>query len=201
MARNSALRLLHFLSLCLSTTVLAQQIQVTPPAAPPSDTLPVVQSNYYGVSLELSFINYYLGNDTSTLPQPVINYLTALRARTGSNPVRLRLGGNSMDSSVYVPDQAQLIQFTDPDAEKDDQPVTYGKVLFNLMKEASDKSGGAQWLIGKYSEFGKPCSIFIYSRPIQVLVFVILTVPTRLCSRAMRRRSLEIPLMLTCSVM
>lgn len=52
-----------------------------------------------------------------------------------------------MDSSTYVPSQQQIINFTDPTANVNDQPVTYGSVLFNIMKATSDKVG-VQWLIG-----------------------------------------------------
>ena len=198
MARNSALRLFRFLSLGLSTAVLAQ-VQVTPPPAGPSATVPVVESNFYGISLELSFINYYLGNDSNTMPEAFVNYLTVLRARTGENPVRLRLGGNSMDSSTYVPDQTQTIQFTNPDANVNDQPVTYGKVIFNLMKEASDKVGGAQWLIGMYIQFGRlSCTDDLSSG--QVSVSGILIVLTRRSWRATLPPFLEKPSTPTCLV-
>ena len=132
---------------CVAPGVLAA-VQVSLPATPPSDNVTAVYSNFFGISFELSFINYYLGNDTASMPQPVLNYLSALRARGGDRPLRLRLGGNSMDSSTYVPGQQQIIQFTDPTANVNDQPVTYGSALFDLMKASSDKIGGSQWLIG-----------------------------------------------------
>ncbi|KAJ7834515.1 hypothetical protein B0H13DRAFT_2369828 [Mycena leptocephala] len=47
----------------------------------------------------------YLGNDTSTIPQPMINYLAGIRALTGDVPVRIRVGGNSADISTYVESQ------------------------------------------------------------------------------------------------
>lgn len=140
---------------CLMSSVLAA-VQVSPPSAPPGDNITVVQTNFYGVSLELSFINYYFGNDTSSTPQPVINYLNALHDRTAGSPVRLRLGGNSMDSSTYNPAQQEIITFTDPNANVNDQPVTYGSVLFEIMKQTSDTVGGVQWLIGAYTTFSDP---------------------------------------------
>ena len=106
-----------------------------------------VYPNFLGISLELSFINVYFGNDTSSIPVAVLNYLEALHQRGAGQPVRLRVGGNSMDSSTYVPEQQQIINFTDPKANKDDQPVTYGQVLFDIMKTTSDKVN-SQWLIG-----------------------------------------------------
>ena len=144
----TARRLLPFLSL-ISSVFAA--VQVSPPSAPPGDNITVVQPNFYGVSLELSFINYYFGNDTSSMPQPVLNYIQALHDRTAGLPVRLRIGGNSMDSSTYIPDQQQIINFTNPNASIDDQPVNYSSMLFQLMKATSDTIGGVQWLIGAFT--------------------------------------------------
>ena len=137
--------------LCLVHVAMAASapsaVQVTPPSAPPTDAVTAVYGNFFGISFELSFINYYFGNDTSSIPEPMLNYLSALHQRGSGRPVRLRLGGNSMDSSTYVPGQPQIIQFTDPNANVNDQPVNYGSTLFDVMKQTSDKIG-AQWLIG-----------------------------------------------------
>ncbi|TCD70439.1 hypothetical protein EIP91_003520 [Steccherinum ochraceum] len=136
----------------LATVLLATSafaaVTVTVPTTNPATDSTAVYSNFLGVSLELSFINYYFGNDSNTVPQPFIEYMTALHQRGSNQPVRLRLGGNSMDSSTYVPDQQQIIQFTDPNADFDDQPVTYGEQLFEVMNAVSDKIGGAKYLIG-----------------------------------------------------
>lgn len=133
----------------LAGSALAATVQVTPPATPPGSNVTAVYSNFFGISFELSFINYYFGNDSSSIPQPMLNYLGALRARGAADrPVRLRLGGNSMDSSTYVPDQTEIIKFTDPNANVNDQPVSYGSVLFDVMKNASARVDTAQWLIG-----------------------------------------------------
>ncbi|KAH9927198.1 glycoside hydrolase superfamily [Epithele typhae] len=122
------------------------------PVSQPSGGAPtpgnVVFSNFFGISLELSFINYYLGNDSSTVPAPVVQYLSALHAHGSGKPVRLRLGGNSMDSSTYVPGQADLIHFTDPDANANDQPIDFGAQLFDTMNAMSDAVGGAEYLVG-----------------------------------------------------
>lgn len=132
---------------CILTAVLGASVQVNAPSAPPADNVTAVFPNFLGISLELSFINFYFGNDTSSIPQPVLNYLSALHQRADGQPVRLRLGGNSMDSSTYIPDQTEIIKFTNPDANVNDQPVTYGKVLFEIMKTVSDKVD-SEWLIG-----------------------------------------------------
>lgn len=135
----------------------AAAVQVALPATPPGDNVTAVYSNFFGISLELSFINYYFGNDSSSIPQPMLNYLNALHERSSDRPVRLRLGGNSMDSSTYVPDQQQIIQFTDPNANVNDQSVSYGSVLFDVMKTTSTKINTVQWLIGAYVAHMRVC--------------------------------------------
>ncbi|KAJ6572023.1 hypothetical protein B0H19DRAFT_1065022 [Mycena capillaripes] len=45
-------------------------------------------SNFLGISFELSFMSDYLGKGTSTIPQPMINYLAGIRARTGAKRPR-----------------------------------------------------------------------------------------------------------------
>ena len=151
------------LACCAASTyaAAAATVQVTQPATPPGDNVTAVYSNFFGISLELSFINYYFGNDSSSIPQPMLNYLNAMHQRSADRPVRLRLGGNSMDSSTYVPDQQEIIKFTDPNANVNDQPVSYGSVLFDVMKTTSTKINTVQWLIGTYirlPELGKFCS-------------------------------------------
>lgn len=78
----------------------------------------------------------------------MVNYLSAIRNRTLNKPVRLRLGGNSMDSSTYVPDQPDIVEFTNPNANSNDQPVNYGPALFDVMNAVNDKIGGTEYLIG-----------------------------------------------------
>ncbi|KAH9900021.1 glycoside hydrolase family 79 protein [Cubamyces lactineus] len=155
MARPAALSrpfsaLLHLL--CIASPLFVQPalaaIALSPPSSPPGSDANVVYSNFLGISLELSFINYYFGNTTDQIPQPVVKYLSTLKARASGQPLRLRLGGNSMDSSTYVPNQQQIIQFTDPNADFDDQPVDYGPQLFDVMNGMSSAVGGAQYLVG-----------------------------------------------------
>ena len=139
-----------FLLASCFASALAATVQVNPPSAPPGDNVTAVYSTFFGISFELSFINYYLGNDTNSFPQPVLSYLSALHNRSADRPLKLRLGGNSMDSSTYVPSQQQIIQFTDPTANVNDQTVSFGSVLFDVMKNADTKVGSAEWLIGKH---------------------------------------------------
>lgn len=56
-----------------------------------------------------------------------------------------------MDSSTYVPGQSSIIEFTNPDANVNDQPVNYGPQLFDVMNAVSDKVGGTEFLIGVYA--------------------------------------------------
>ncbi|EJF62805.1 hypothetical protein BD309DRAFT_1015125 [Dichomitus squalens] len=139
-----------FRTLCLLAAVDSTfaAVAITPPATPPSATANVVYSNFLGISLELSFINYYMGNTTDQIPAPFISYLSTLQKHASGKPVRLRLGGNSMDSSTYVPSQPDIVEFTDPNANSNDQPVNYGPQLFDVMKGVSSQVGGAQYLIG-----------------------------------------------------
>ena len=122
-------------------------VTVSAPSGNPTSS--VVSSNFLGLSVELSFVNYYFGNTTAQTPQPVVRYLSELRARSGGQPMRVRLGGNSMDSSTYIPDQQDILVFTDPTANINDQPVDFGPQLFDVMKGMSDSIGGAEYLIGE----------------------------------------------------
>ncbi|KAG7450715.1 glycoside hydrolase family 79 protein [Guyanagaster necrorhizus] len=109
----------------------------------------VVQSNFLGVSFELSFMDQYFGNDTSTIPQTMLNYLSQIRNRTGSNPVRLRIGGNSADSSTYLQNQTSpMLKLTDPDANSNNQPVDYGPMLWDVLQSVSGSVEGVEYLIG-----------------------------------------------------
>ena len=148
--RNAVATTLTALFLLLAAQSSLAAVTVSPPASSPSSSANVVFSDFLGLSVELSFVNYYLGNDSSQLPQPVVRYLSALRARgSGDRSVRLRLGGNSMDSSTFVPDQNQILELTDPNANVNDQPVDFGPQLFDVMKAASSAVGGVQYLVGK----------------------------------------------------
>ncbi|KAI1786674.1 hypothetical protein LXA43DRAFT_975650 [Ganoderma leucocontextum] len=146
--RLRATSLYHTVCLFASFHAAFAAVAVTPPANPPSTDANVVYSNFLGISMELSFINYYMGNSTDQIPGPFVKYLSTLQQPASGKPVRLRLGGNSMDSSTYVPNQQSIIQFTDPNANSNDQPVDYGSQLFEVMKGISSQVGGVQYLIG-----------------------------------------------------
>lgn len=84
----------------------------------------------------------------------MINYLAGIRAQTGSKNVRLRIGGNSADSSHYNASQTNpMVSLTDPTANANDQPVTYGSMLWSVMRNVSDTVNGVEYLIGRSAIF------------------------------------------------
>lgn len=54
-----------------------------------------------------------------------------------------------MDDSTYNSSQSEMIVFPNPAANINDQPVTYGPVLYDVLADLASKVGGAQYLIGK----------------------------------------------------
>ncbi|KAF9006573.1 hypothetical protein BDQ17DRAFT_1223908, partial [Cyathus striatus] len=122
-------------------------IQVSVPSQPSSTN--VVKPNFLGISFELSFMTEYFGNDTSTVPSAMMNYLSALRSRTQDTPLLVRVGGNSMDSSWYVPDQGSpMVSLIGGPANANNQPVTYGPMLWAVMDKVASDLGGANYLVG-----------------------------------------------------
>jgi len=92
-----------------------------------------------------------VGNDTSTIPTTMLNYLAAIRSRVGSNPIRLRIGGNSMDTSKYVAKQgAPMVQRVDRPINRDNQPVNYGPVVWDVLSNVASRIGGAAYIIGMF---------------------------------------------------
>ena len=133
--------------LCLHAK--ASSVNVNAPTGVTLQNHTIVHSDFLALSLELGYINLYFGNTTELVPQPVINYLTALHDRGSGRPLRLRLGGNSMDSATYVPSQQPMIISTDPNANANDPIINFGPVLFDVMNNVSSRVGGAQYLIGQ----------------------------------------------------
>ncbi|KAH9931763.1 hypothetical protein B0H21DRAFT_781014 [Amylocystis lapponica] len=120
---------------------------VTLPGTAPDSNATVVYSTFLGISFELSYINDYFGNTTDEIPQPMLNYIAALKARSSAQPVKLRIGGNSMDSATYTQTQQAMIEFTGP-GNSNDAAVAFGPVLFDVMQNISASVGGARYLIG-----------------------------------------------------
>ncbi len=76
------------------------------------------------------------------------NYLANIRARMW-NPLRIRIGGNGMDSSTYVPTQTdKMVYLTDPNAYFNDVPVDFGPVFFDVLNGMADKVGSMEFIIG-----------------------------------------------------
>lgn len=81
------------------------------------------------------------------MPSAIQNYLSNIRSRITNN-LRIRIGGNGMDSSTYVPGQTQMIVLTDPNAYFNDIPVDFGPVFFEVMNAMADMVGEMQFIIG-----------------------------------------------------
>lgn len=124
----------------------SKSLNVSFPDAPDSATN-VVQDNFLGISWELYVLNYLWGETPTTLSPSLQNYLSNIRSRM-SQPLRIRIGGNSMDGSTYVPDQTNMISLTDPDAYYNDVPCDFGPMLFDVIKAMSGKVGSLQVILG-----------------------------------------------------
>ena len=81
------------------------------------------------------------------MPSAIQNYLSNIRSRITNN-LRIRIGGNGMDSSTYVPSQTQMIVLTDPNAYFNDIPVDFGPVFFDVLNAMADTVGEMQFIIG-----------------------------------------------------
>ncbi|KAG6844147.1 hypothetical protein H0H87_009390 [Tephrocybe sp. NHM501043] len=75
------------------------------------------------------------------------NYLHNIITRI-SKPLRIRVGGNGMDGSTYVPNLKTFLQFTDPNAYFNDIPVNFGPIMFDVMNKMYDTVGAMQFIIG-----------------------------------------------------
>ncbi|KAJ7226050.1 hypothetical protein GGX14DRAFT_423589 [Mycena pura] len=135
------------LSVLLSSIVLADAaVPVAVPATPSGST--IVHSNFLGISFELSFMTDYFGNDTANINTPMLNYLAGIRARTGGNPMRIRIGGNSADSSPYESEASSpMVALQAGNFNSNDQPVTYNSMLWSVMANVSNSVGGVAFVI------------------------------------------------------
>ncbi|KAF8840938.1 hypothetical protein BDN67DRAFT_996503 [Paxillus ammoniavirescens] len=123
-------------------------LNVTFPAQPDASSLVnVVQDNFLGVSFELSSFDTLWGETPTAMPNAMKNYMSNLRQRHPS-PLRIRIGGNSMDGSTWVPTQTQMIVLTDPNAYYNDVPVNFGPTLFDVLNSMADTVGEMAFIIG-----------------------------------------------------
>ncbi|KIM73310.1 glycoside hydrolase family 79 protein [Piloderma croceum F 1598] len=130
--------------------VLADQTPLTisfPAKAPPNATSNVVLDNFLGISFELSSFDTLWCQSKSTMPNAMQNYLANIRARI-KTPLRVRVGGNSMDDSVYVTNQSNMITITNTNAYFNDIPVNFGPVFWEVLNSMSDRVGEMQFIIG-----------------------------------------------------
>jgi hypothetical protein len=163
-----------FQRLCyaLALSCLARAaIQVQVPQEPERGH--VVQSNFLGVSIELTFLDLYssflamivssttdwppAGNSTSALNNNVLNYFKAF-APSNRRPLRIRVGGNSMDSSTMDPNQSEMIKLTGTQASGNDIHCTFGPSLFNVLKAFGDAAGGAEYMLGMSTILSRYCA-------------------------------------------
>ncbi|KAJ6519298.1 hypothetical protein C8R45DRAFT_950921 [Mycena sanguinolenta] len=138
--------LIPFSILGLQIGLANAAVQVTVPTTPSSTT--EVHSNFLGISFELSFITDYFGNDTQHISTPMLNYLANIRARTGNNPIRIRIGGNSADTSPYIDTPSSpMVQLQNGTFNSNDQLVTYNPLLWTVMASVAQSVNGISFVI------------------------------------------------------
>ncbi|PPQ74182.1 hypothetical protein CVT24_012733 [Panaeolus cyanescens] len=118
-----------------------------PPHPPASALANVIEDHFIGLSWELSSFDTLWGVSVNRQPTAMQNYLHNLIARM-SKPLRIRVGGNGMDGSTYVPDLPVPIEHVDPDAYFNDIPVNFGSIFFDLLNGMADKVGEMQFSVG-----------------------------------------------------
>ncbi|KZT51702.1 glycoside hydrolase family 79 protein [Calocera cornea HHB12733] len=127
--------------ICSPPQAAAQTTTLSLPLYPSSTALPSVPANYLGLSIELSSLSSLLGPGVpppptpgnASIPTPFLTYLQNVYTRLGA-PLRLRIGGNSMDSSVYAENQTTtLLEVLDPAANSNNVPVSFGPLLFSTL--------------------------------------------------------------------
>ena len=68
-------------------------------------------------------------------------------------PLRLRVGGNSVDVSTYIKSQTQFLNITDPNAQKDHIPVNFGPTLLTVISKVGKDIGGVEYIVGEFLVF------------------------------------------------
>jgi len=117
------------------------------PTNPAGSIANVVLDNYMGISWELSSFNTLWGNNTSGTPKAMQNYLSNIAARI-SNPLRMRVGGDTMEFSNYSSALTKTM-LKHLDVKKNyTVATTYGPVLFDVMNKMADDVGEMQFLTG-----------------------------------------------------
>ena len=62
----------------------------------------------------------------------------------------MRVGGNAVDISKYDSSQTQFLNITDPNAQQDHIPVTFGPTLLNVIGKVGKDIGGAEYILGMF---------------------------------------------------
>lgn len=132
--------------LCARSASLSPVDVIIPQNATSQSPFTVVQDDFLGISFELNSFDTLWGETPLSMPNPMQNYLANLRARIQS-PLRIRVGGNSMDSSTFVPDQSQMIILTDPNAYFNDVPVDFGPTFFDVLNSMANIVGEMNFMI------------------------------------------------------
>jgi hypothetical protein len=142
-----------FLMSCCHTSVSA--VSITLPSSLPSSSN-VIRDNFLGVSLEFNVLDFLsktqeishslgsplmthvliilVGPSPDNILTPMKNYLTNLRSRI-SNNLRLRVGGNSLDGSIYNRNATKMISFSLAPAEGRiaNVPIIYGPQILTTL--------------------------------------------------------------------
>ncbi|TFK34272.1 hypothetical protein BDQ12DRAFT_689945 [Crucibulum laeve] len=148
MSPHSLIALLVAATAALPLVHAASPLNVSFPPTPSKDALwNVVEDNFIGVSYELSSFSTLWGETKSLQPNAMQNYMHNLKVRM-ANPLRIRIGGNGMDGSIYQSNLTIPIEHIDPDAYFNDIPVHFGPLLFDIMNGMSDKVGDMQFMVG-----------------------------------------------------
>jgi len=118
-----------------------------PASAPNGSEKDTIGPNFLGISLELSYIDQYFGSSKDAI-SPLTHYLHSLSPAGTNYPLRLRLGGNSMDSANFVSSQTEVvIRGQGPSTE--DVPCSIGPATFDLANAVTNSlPGGMSWLVG-----------------------------------------------------
>ncbi|KJA16426.1 glycoside hydrolase family 79 protein [Hypholoma sublateritium FD-334 SS-4] len=123
-------------------------LNVTFPENPPASALMnVIEDHFIGVSFELSPFDTLWGESVSRQPTAMQNYMHNLAARM-SKPLRIRIGGNGMDGSTYIPTMTSVLEQAEADPYFNDIPVNFGPMFFEILNGMADKVGPMQFLIG-----------------------------------------------------
>lgn len=77
----------------------------------------------------------------------MLNYLYGVRSRMAS-PLRIRVGGNSMDGAGYSRDQGNMIQLIGTPTNVNDIPVSYSPGLFDVLESVGGSVKGATYMLG-----------------------------------------------------